>query len=135
MKKIYLTLAVAISLIASKQIIGENNETNSTVYNDTKDIILADARFSQIKKLKYDVDLEMITIFRVLKNDKNLSQNELKQLISKIEILKTWGSDMSIKSKKILNHLVKILKIKKSYDEKIIKKLENLSKFSAIKYS
>ena len=135
MKKIYLTLAVAISLIASKQIIGENNETNSTVYNDTKDIILADARFSQIKKLKYDVDLEMITIFRVLKNDKNLSQNELKQLISKIEILKTWGSDMSIKSKKILNHLVKILKMKKSYDEKIIKKLENLSKFSAIKYS
>ena len=135
MKKIYLTLAVAISLIASKQIIGENNETNSTVYNDTKDIILADARFSQIKKLKYDVDLEMITIFRVLKNDKNLSQNELKQLISKIEILKTWGSDMSIKSKKILNHLVKILKIKESYDEKIIKKLENLSKFSAIKYS
>ena len=79
--------------------------------------------------------LGMITIFRALKNGKNLSPNELKELISKIEILKSWGLDISLKSKRTLDHLVKILKIKKSYDEKMIKKLENLSKFSAIKYS
>jgi len=137
MKSIYLTLAVALSLTASDKIINENNETNSTSQNsyNAKEIILADARFSQMKKLKYDVDLEMVTIFRVLKKDKNPSQNELKQLVNKIETLKAWGTDMNLKSKKILNSLVEILKTKKFYNQKLIKKLEEFSKYSVLKYS
>ncbi len=136
MKKIYLILIVALSLIASEKIIKENNETNSSASNyQESEILLVDARFSDMQKLKYDVDFKMVNIFRDLKIDSNPLKNDLKNLITKIEILKGWGSDINPKSKKILNSLVKILKSKNSYDKKLIEKLETLSIDSALKYS